>query len=98
MCYGYVQHVIRKVRMSTLCSENTESTQATAACEYWFLGTMRKLCIKMEFFVCQSNFSYDGTQNFMTEKYGVLAFKWCVERIFCIPRSRASSKKQKCHG
>ena len=102
MCYGYVQHVIRKVRMSTLCSENTESAQATAACEYWFLGTMWKLCIKMELFVCRSNFAYDGyhdgTQNFMIEKYGILAFKWRVVSIFCIPRSKVISKKQKGHG
>ena len=86
MCYGYVQHVIRKVRMSTLCSENTESTQATAACEYWFLGTMRNLCIKMEFFVFQSNFSYDGVPwwypTFHDKKYGILAFKWRVVSIF----------------
>ena len=65
--------------MSTLSSQNTESTQATPACEYWFLGTMRKLCIKMEFLYAKAIFHmmgyHDGTQNFMIEKYGVLAFK-----------------------
>ena len=41
---------------------------------------------------------HDGTQNFMIEKYGILAFKWCVVSIFCIPTSKVIPKKQKGHG
>ena len=59
--------------MSTLRSKNTECTQVITVCEYWFLGTMWELCIKMELFVCQSYFScggyHDGTQNVIIEKY-----------------------------
>ena len=38
---------------------------------------------------------HDGTQNFMIEKYGVLAFKWRVVNIFCIPRSKVISKNKR---
>ena len=41
---------------------------------------------------------HDGTQNFMIEKYGVLAFKWRVVSIFGIPRSKVISENQKGHG
>ena len=47
---------------------------------------------KNAFFVYQSYFScdgyHDGTQNFMIEKYGVLAFKWRVVSVFSTPRSK----------
>ena len=53
--------------------------QIIPAHKYQFLGTMRKLCVKMEFFVFKAIFHvmgyHDGTQNFMIEKYGILAFK-----------------------
>ena len=63
---------------------------------------MRKLCVKMEFFVFKAIFHvmgyHDGTQNFTIEKYGILAFKWRVVSIFGIPRSKVISKNQKGHG
>ena len=40
---------------------------------------------------------HDGTQNFIIEKYGILAFKWRVLSIFSISGSKLESysKKQK---
>ena len=53
--------------------------QIVPAHKYQFSGTMRKLCVKMESFVFEAIFHgmgyRDGTQNFMIEKYGILAFK-----------------------
>ena len=76
--------------------------QIIPAHKYQFLGTMRKLCVKMEFVVFKAIFHvmgyHDGTQNFMIEKYGILAFKWRVVSIFGIPGSKVISKKQKGHG
>ena len=62
MCYVNVRHAIWKPRIPTLCSENIESIWVTAACEHSFLGTMRKISIKMHFFyfVCNHMYMFYG--------------------------------------
>ena len=57
------------------------------------------MCVKIESFVFKAVFHviwyHDGTQNFIIEKYGILAFKWRVLSIFSISGSKVIQKKQK---
>ena len=60
---------------------------------------MRKISIKMHFFYFRA-ISYvmgyhDGTQNFIIEKYGILAFKWRVLSIFSISGSKVIPKNKR---
>ena len=99
MCYVSVRHAIRKLRMPTLCSESTECIWFIIACEYSFLGTMRKSSIKMYFFYFKAISHvmgyHDGTQNFTIRKYDILAFKWRVLSIFSIPGSKVIPKNKR---